>query len=174
MSKISSHACRWLAVGLAGPMLEGAILGLREGARAMAALALGLPLIVAGVTALTTPTLYVGGAVFRGRLSLVEVGVATGRALHALGLALLGVAPLSLLLAATLPVAQVAPAQVGVLVVVALAVSLHRLAGELRTQAGDHPPLAGVLLFGAYATVAVILGGRLFFDLVSFSQRVAS
>jgi hypothetical protein len=174
MSTSSLESRRWWAIALAGPALEGAILGLRGGPRVMAALALGLPLIVAGVTALTTPTLYVGGAVFGGRLSLAEVGAATARALHALGLACLGLAPLNLLLAATWPESSVAPAQAVLLLAVAVALALRRLAGELRDRAGDAQPLAGGLLFAGHTLVCLVLGTRMFMDLLAFSLRVSS
>jgi hypothetical protein len=164
MSKISSHSWHWLAIALAGPVVQGAILGLRGGPRATALLALGLPAIIAAVTALTTPTLYVGGAVLGPGRPLIEVAAATSRAARALGLALLGVAPLSLLLAATLPEARVAPAQGVVLLVVALAVGLHRLWCELRDQ--TERQLGAMALFAGYVGVTFILGARLFFDLI--------
>jgi hypothetical protein len=173
MSKISSESWRWLAIALAGPLLEGAILGLRGGPRAMAVLALGLPAIIAAVTALTTPMLYVGGAVFGGGLSLEQVATSTGRALHALGLGLLGVTPLSLLLAATLPDPEVAPLQAVILVVVALAVGLHRLCTELGDSVERRPRIVPLIFLG-YTTVAVVLGTRLFLDLVNLGTRRAS
>jgi hypothetical protein len=174
MSTSSLELRRWWAIALAGPALEGAILGLRGGPRAMVAMAVGLPLIVAGVTALTTPTLYVGGALFGGRLSLAQVGAATARALHALGLVCLGLVPLNLLLALTWSEARVAPAQAVLLLVVALVLALGRLAAELRDRAGDAQPLAGGLLFAAHSLVCGVLGTRLFFDLLAFTLRVSS
>jgi hypothetical protein len=173
MSKISSESWRRVAIALAGPILEGAILGMRGGPRAMVVLALGLPAIIAAVTALTTPMLYVGGAVFGGGLSLGTVATSTGRALHALGLALLGVAPLSLLLAATLPDPQVAPLQAVILLVVAIAVGLHRLSAELGESVERRPRLVPLIFFG-YTTVAVVLGTRLFIDLLELGTRRAS
>jgi hypothetical protein len=172
MSKNSSSG-RWLAVALAGPVVEGAILGLRQGPGATLALALGLPLVVGAVALLTTPTLYVGGAVLGGRLSLAAVAAASGRALHALGLAMLGLAPLSLLLATTSAVP--ADGQVVALVVVALMIALHRLASELDAAAGDgkRGP-TWYLLFAGHTAVAFIIGSRLFGELVRFGERIAS
>jgi hypothetical protein len=172
MSKIPLHSWRWLAIALAGPVVEGAILGLRGGPRAVMILALGLPAILAAVTALTTPMLYVGGAVLGGGLPLGEVVSGTGRALHALGLALLGVAPLTLLLAATLPSDEVAPVQAVVLMVVALAVGLHRLAGELGQRQERRAGLFSLIFFG-YTLVATVLGARLFFALVCAGGRLS-
>jgi hypothetical protein len=174
MSRRASESWRWLAVALAGPILEGAILGLRGGPRGMLVLALGLPAIIAAVTALTTPMLYVGGAVFGGGQTLAEIASSAGRALHALGLALMGVAPLSLLLAATLPQAELAPVQTAVLVLVALAVGLHRLAAELRETAAEGRRGVLALLFCGFTLVAFVLGTRLFFDLLAFGAGRAS
>jgi hypothetical protein len=177
MSNISSQSGRWLAVALAGPILQGAILGLRAGPGAMLAFALGLPAIVAAVTLLTTPTLYVGGALVGGRLSLGQVAASTGRGLHALGLAMLGLAPLSLLLATTsaLPAHDFFSLQLAALVVVALMIALHRLAGELDEAAGaGKRTLAWHLLFAGHTAIAFVLGARLFTDLVAFGERIAS
>jgi hypothetical protein len=175
MSKISSSG--WMGLALAGPVVEGAVLGLRAGPRPMLALALGLPAIVALLGLLTTPTLYVGGAVLGARLSLGAVIAAAARSLRALGLAMLGLAPLSLLLATTsaLPSRASLPAQVVLLVVVALMVALHRFAGELDEAAGEgRRRLGWHLLFAAHTAVAFIIGARLFDDLVTFSQGLAS
>jgi len=164
MSKISSLSGRWAGVALAGPVVQGAILGLRQGPGTTVALALGLPAVVGVVGLLTTPTLYVGGALLGGRLSLGAVAAAAGRALHALGLAMLGLAPLSLLLATTsaLPAKMAFPAVVLVLLVVALMIALHRLASELDAAAGDRPRgLAWYLLFASHTAVAFIIGSRL-------------
>jgi hypothetical protein len=175
MSKISSSSGRWLAVALAGPIVEGAILGLRQGPGATLALGLGMPVVVGLVALLTTPTLYVGGAVLGGRLTLGAVVAAAGRSLHALGLAMLGLAPLSLLLATTSASVGGVPGQVVLLVVVALMIALQRLASELDEVAGDAKwGLGWNLLFAAHAAVAFIIGSRLFGDLVHFGERIAS
>jgi hypothetical protein len=179
MSKIAMHAGRGVAVALGGPVVAGAILGLRAGPRPTLAMAAGLPAIVAAVTLLTTPTLYVGGALLGRRLSLAEVARATGEALHALGLALLGLAPLSLLLATTsvLPGKFPFSVQVALLVVVALAITLRRLAMELEAARADgswQSSLLFPLLLAAHAAIAFVIGARLFIDLVSFSERIAS
>ena len=173
MFESSSHSRRWFAIALVGPILAGAILGLRGGPLAMAVFALGLPAILAAVTLLTAPTLYVGGAVLGSRLSLADVATATGRALHATGLALLGVAPLGLLLCAMLPAPAQVPAQAILLVVVALVVGLHRLRTELRTDAGAGPVAANLLL-ATHAVVAFIIGARLFHDLYRLNERISS
>jgi hypothetical protein len=175
-SNISSRSGRGVAIALAGPVLQGAILGLRAGPGVMLAFALGLPAIVAAVTLLTTPTLYVGGAVL-GRLSLAQVAASTGRALHALGLAMLGMAPLSLLLATTsaLPGNELFSMQIAGLVVVALMMALHRLAGELDAVATmDGRPISWHVGFAAHTALAFILGARLFTDLLAFGERIAS
>ena len=177
MSNISSLSGRWLAVALAGPILQGAILGLRSGPAAMLALALGLPAVVAAVTLVTTPTLYVGGAVLGGRLSLGQVAAGTARALQALGLAMLGLAPLSLLLATTqaLSAHNRFSLQVAGLVVVALMIALHRLAAQLDAAAGEGKrTLAWHLLFAAQTAIAFILGARFFTDLLAHAERVSS
>ena len=176
MSKISSLSGRWLAVALGGPMVHGAILGLREGPRATLAFALGLPVIVLAVTVLTAPTLYVGGAVFGGRLSLAQVAAGNARALHALGVATLGLAPLSLLLASTgLRSNDISTLQVMGLMVVGLAIALRRLAGELDAAAGfGKRTLSWHLLFAAHTAVAFVIGTRLFVDLNALAERLSS
>jgi hypothetical protein len=173
MSNVSSG--RWLAVAVAGPVVQGTILGLRQGPGATLALALGLPAVVGAVTLLTTPTLYVGGALVGGRLSLGAVAASTGRALHALGLAMLGLAPLSLLLATTSAGRNGLWAQVLLLVGVAMMVALHRLASELDAASGDHPRgPAWYLLFAFHTAIAFIIGARLFDDVIVFSERLGS
>jgi len=177
MSKISLLSGRWLAVALGGPIVHGAILGLRAGPRATLAFALGLPAIVAAVTLLTAPTLYVGGALFGGRLSLSQVAASTARALHALGLAMLGLAPLSLLLASTVTLQSpsIFSLQVAGLMVVGLTIALRRLAGELDAAAGfGKRTLSWHLLFAAHTAVAFIIGTRLFTDLNNLAERLAS
>jgi hypothetical protein len=176
MSNSTSQSGRWLAVALAGPVLQGAILGLRAGPRAMLVFAAGVPAIVAAVTLLTVPTLYVGGAVLGGRQTLGQVAAGTGRAVQALGLALLGLAPLSLLLASTVSLSahDFFSLQVAGLVVVGLLIALHRLARELDAAATGGRALAWYLLFAADSAIAFILGTRLFTDLVSFAERVTS
>jgi hypothetical protein len=170
MSKISS-----LSVGVAvgGPLLAGALLGLREGPAPTLALALGLPVVVGAVALLTAPTLYVGGAVLGGHLSLAGVVRAAGRSLQALGLALLGLAPLSLLLATTSAVPAGA-AQLGLLVV-AMMIAIHRLATELDAVAGERRRgVAWHLMFAGLTAISFIIGARLFNDLVVFSARLGS
>ena len=177
MSKISSQSGRWLAIALGGPVVHGAILGLRGGPRVVLAFALGLPAIVAAVTLLTAPTLYVGGAVFGGRLSLPQVATGTARSLYALGLALLGLAPLSLLLASTATVQgrDLFSLQVAGLTVVGLTIALRRLAGELDAAAGfGKRTLTWHLLFAAHTGIAFIIGARLFTDLNTLAERLAS
>jgi hypothetical protein len=185
MSKSALQSWRWVAIALAGPVVTGAVLGLRAGAGAMAVFALGLPVVVAAVTLLTTPTLYVGGAVLGGRLSLSEVLAATAHSLHGLGLALLGLAPLNLLLVATLPAATGVPLRGVLLLVLGLFVGLHRLATELDARMGEGPRpnllerpvaerVAPRLLFTGHALVALIIGARLFHDLDRLALGVAS
>jgi hypothetical protein len=184
MSKEQIEGTRWLAVALAGPVLQGAVLGLRGGPREMLVLALGLPVVIGAVSLVTTPTLYAGGAVFGARLSLAEVLRATLRAFHALGLALLGLAPLSLLLGATgeRMNGTTLSLQVMGLLMVALLIAVHRLSTELRSEqegagrlVGDAArPLAGHLLFAAHVVMSFIIGARLLMALVRFGEGVAS
>jgi hypothetical protein len=149
---------------------------LRGGPRATLAFALGLPAIVLAVTLLTAPTLYVGGAVFGGRLSLAQVAAGNARALHALGLALLGLAPLSLLISSTVTRSRdIFSLQVAGLMVVGLTIALRRLAGELDAAAGfGKRTLSWHLLFAAHTAVAFIIGTRLFADLNNLAERLAS
>jgi hypothetical protein len=159
---LSSSSWRSRAVVAAGgPLLAGAILGLRLGPRAVAVMAAALPAIALGVAALTTPALYVGGAVLGARPSLPAVAGAVGRGLHALGLALLGLAPLELLTTATVTEPGVAVAGATLLVLLGVGVSLRRIVGELPRGAA---PLRGFALLAAWSLVTLIIGGRLFWE----------
>jgi hypothetical protein len=161
---------RW-AAALLGPALAGAILGLREGPRSVAVLALGLPALIAAVVLMTAPTLYVGGTLVGRRLSLAETVAAIRKALGALGVAFLGVAPAALFLGATTWQPSDARLYGLALLGVAVVIGLHRLRTELG-GAGSAP--AAFALFAGYALIASTIGGRLLGQLLHFAARGAS
>jgi hypothetical protein len=166
---LSSSRSRAL-LAAAGPLLAGAILGLRSGPRAMLIMAAALPAIAFGAAALTTPALYAGSAVLGQQPSLRAVATAVGRCLLAFGLALLGLSPLALLVAATVTSPEGASGRVVFLLVVAGAVALRRLCGEMPL---GQRKLASVTLLAGWVLVTAVIGGRLFLQaLASGAVRV--
>lgn len=92
---------RWIVWAVVGPLAVGASLGLRFGVQSAATLGLALPAILAGVTALTAPALYIGAAFTGVAPPPREVLVALGEGLADAGTVLLGLTPTLLLLTAT-------------------------------------------------------------------------
>jgi hypothetical protein len=159
MESASVSVRRQVVLAAAGPALAGAVLGLRSGPRAMALMAVALPAIVFGVTALTTPALYAGSAVLGHHSSMRAVATAMGRGLLALGVALLGLAPLALLLAATVTTVAGAAGRVAALVAVGALVALRRLTTELPL---DERRGRATALLATWALVWAVIAVRLF------------
>ena len=173
-------APRTIVVAVAGPMLAGILLGVRQGAGLAVTLAIGLPVVILAVTALTAPSLYVGGLLLGLRFSVAELGACFGRALHAVGVAMLGLTPLGLLLAATSTAPDrgcdcddaVGPMLAGVgLVGLALVVGLHRLRSELGPA---QRPVAFQFFLVGYAAVAMVIGARLVGEVIDLGGKVWS
>ena len=149
-----------LALAAAGPVAMGAVLGARI---ASVSPVLALPVIVAGVTAVTAPALYIATAATGSAPSAQTMATAVVRALTALGVVLLGLAaPVAFLVATTTSVAA------GV-VVSSLALGAASLAGLSALHralfAGQPGSLLRDGLFAAWAVVAMIIAGRLYLDL---------
>jgi hypothetical protein len=149
------------AVAALGPLLAGAVLALcsRDPAPLFAA-----PAIVAGVLVVTLPALYIGSAA-SGSAPPAGTLIAAGlRGLAALGLVLAGLAGPALFLAATSEGSQVGPAVVTLSYAVAGLFGLGVLRGAL--FAGQAWSLRRELLFVGWATLALLIGARLWFDLL--------
>lgn len=154
---------RQLLVAVAGPLLTGVLLGLRQGPRAVVVLGAALPLLLVSVTALTTPMLYVGGAVLGLGTAAREVMHAAARALGALGRALLGLAPVQLFLAVTVTDRDEAFALGLLALFTALVIAVRRMHDELPAHGNV---LARLGMVTGWAVVSMAIGVRLLLESV--------
>jgi hypothetical protein len=149
---------RRIAVAAAGPVFLGAVLSARLGAPTPV---VALPLVVAGLTALTVPALYIASAAIGAAPAPHVIAGAVGRALAALGAALCGLAvPLAFL-------AWSASATTGVVLgSLALVVAAGFALGALYRSlfAGQSASFSRDALFAVWATVALGIGARLYVD----------
>jgi hypothetical protein len=150
---------RRLAVATAGPIQLGGVLSARLGE--IAAL-VALPLIVAGLTALTIPALYIGSAAIGAAPPPAEIAGAVGRALASLGAALCGLAvPLGFLVATSQPGVGVVLGSIALVTAALFGLgALHR-----GMFAGQPPSLTRDGMFVVWAAVALGIGARLYADL---------
>lgn len=155
----TTSSSRRLALAAAGPLLLGGVLSARLGAPQPV---LALPLIVAGLTAVTVPALYIGSAALGTAPAPGVIGAAVLRGLAALGAALCGLAvPLAFLVATS---AAGTGAHLGSLALIVATLfglgALHRgmFAGQMESVARD-------ALFLVWSLVALGIGARLFADL---------
>jgi hypothetical protein len=148
-----------LALATAGPLLLGGVLSARLGAPAPM---LALPLIVAGLTAVTVPALYIGSAAIGAAPAPSVIAGAVGRALAALGAALCGMAvPLAFLVATSSAGTGVALGSLALIAAALFALgTLHRgmFGGQLVSVSRDG-------LFVLWSAVALGIGARLYSDL---------
>ena len=153
MSSISSS----VASAAAGPLAVGAVLTLRLHDPAPL---VAVPAVVFAVAALTLPALYIAAAVVGAAPPIGDVVRAVGRALHALGLVHLGlVMPLAFLVASSGSETAFALGAIGA------AIALKVLRAALF---GDGAPAGGrAVLFWSWAAVALVIGGRLFGELMT-------
>lgn len=150
-----------VASAAAGPLAVGAVLTLRL--HDLAPL-VAVPAVVFAVAALTLPALYIAAAVAGAAPPIGEVVRAVGRALHALGLVHLGlVMPLAFLVASSGPETAFALGAIAVATGATIALKVLRAA---LFDAGA--PVGGmVVLFWSWAAVALVIGGRLFGELMT-------
>jgi hypothetical protein len=153
---------RRVAVAAAGPVFLGAVLSARLGAPEPI---VALPLIVAGLTALTVPALYIASAAIGAAAGPGVILAAVGRALASLGAALCGLAvPLAFL-------AGTASATTGVVLgALALVVATGFALGTLHRAlfAGQTASFSRDLLFAVWAIVALGIGARMYVDVAAW------
>ncbi|MBL8622440.1 MAG: hypothetical protein JNK64_14090 [Myxococcales bacterium] len=157
MSSIPSS----VASAAAGPLAVGAVITLRVHDPAPL---VAVPAVVFAVAALTLPALYIATAVVGAAPPIGDVVRAVGRALHALGLVHLGlVLPLAFLVASSGPGTAFALGAITVATGAAIALKV------LRAALFDDGAPAGrmVVLFWSWAAVALVIGGRLFGELMA-------
>jgi hypothetical protein len=148
-----------IALAAAGPILLGGVLSARLGEIAPL---VALPLIVAGLTALTIPALYIGSAAIGAAPAPDAIAASVGRALASLGAALCGLAvPLAFLVATSATGVGVGLGSVALVVA-----SLFGLGALYRGLFSGQPPsFLRDGLFGVWALVALGIGARLYADL---------
>lgn len=150
-----------VASAAAGPIAVGAVLTLRLHDPAPL---VAVPAVVFAVAALTLPALYIAAAVVGAAPPIGDVVRAVGRALHALGLVHLGlVMPLAFLVASS------GPGTAFVLGAIAVATGAAVGLRVLRAALFDDGAPAGgrAVLFWSWAGVALVIGGRLFGELMT-------
>lgn len=150
-----------VASAAAGPLAVGAVLTLRLHDPAPI---VAVPAVVFAVAALTLPALYIAAAALGVAPPLGEVVRAVGRSLHALGLVHLGLAmPLAFLAASsgTATASALGAVAVAVGAVIALRVLQAALFG------GAPPVSARAAVFWSWAAVALVIGARLFGELMA-------
>jgi hypothetical protein len=151
------------AAALVGPLAIGAILAVRIGAVAPL---VALPLVILGVTAVTTPALYIATAATGAAPPARAMASAVGQALGATGIAMLGlVAPLGFLIATTTTMdggVALTSLAIGGATLVGL-VALHGLLFA-PVAAGASRPWLQEALFAVWAAVALIIAARLYID----------
>lgn len=151
-----------LLAAAAGPAAIGAVLGMPRGGLAMASGAAILPGILLGVTLLMVPALYIATSLLGAAPPARETPRHLTRALGAMGIVLLGLAPPSAFLAATMGSAGTALALGALVTIGGTLIGLRRLfAGMFAEQRAG---VLAVFACVAWSLVALVIGGRLFFD----------
>jgi hypothetical protein len=161
---LGSHSPGSVLLAMAGPVAVGAVLGGERGLFAAAHVALGLPVVIGGLTAAMMPALYIGLAVTGAAPSAAGVALATGRGLRAMGLALLGVVAPLLFLLATVQDSRMAIALGSLVVGGAAFAGLRALHRALFGAAGPARAQAVMLV---WSLLALGIGARLFAEVVS-------
>jgi len=146
-------------LAVAGPAAIGASLGLRADVPTLLSNAAWMPLIVLGVMALMLPGLYIASAFADIAPPARDVARGALRALEALGLCALGLAPALAFLVST-STSAVTNLVLGH-VVLALAAMLG-LTAFYRSLFADRPAVRAVPLFGFWALLTVAIGWRFF------------
>jgi hypothetical protein len=118
-----------------------------------------LPALVIGLTVALVPALYIGLSLSGSAPPAGEVAAAVGKALGAAGLVMIGLAPATLFLVASTRSTLLVNALTLLVVGGAAVLGLRRLSQLL--FAGRNVGAAGALVYGAWASVALVLGGKL-------------
>lgn len=162
---LQTNRTQSIALALAGPAAAGAAAGFRSGALETVRLGAALPATVIGVAVLTLPALYVATTYVGASPSLDRLSSAALAALRDAGIALLGLAPALLFLAATSDVDH-ARAWSGVAFAASAFVTVRALSRGVGLGAGSE--LSHRAVFGAWALVSVAIGGLLAARVLSF------
>lgn len=159
----SREATRFV-VGLGLAALYGVSLGARQGGRAFFAHAAGVPAALLAISALGVPALYIVLALFDAPIEPPRVITAATRAAARSGLLLAGLAPAAALFVVSSDRAETAAVAGGIGLLVAGAISLHRLLRELRGALESAPlttrTTAGFALVG-FGVFAIALAARI-------------
>jgi hypothetical protein len=147
---------RSVALAAGGALALGALLGLPFGPQALVRMAITLPAVLFGVSAICAPALCIGGCLLDGGFPLGSAAVAFASALRATGHVLIGFVPVALFLATTgvdqagriLPVAA--------LIAIAVFLGLVRLWAALGVARGAWPRL--LPLFAGWSAVSLGIG----------------
>jgi hypothetical protein len=144
---------------LAGPVALGLALGFGSGPRSMLTHSLILPALVIGLTLALVPALYVGLSLAAAAPPATDVAKAVEKSLCTAGLSMLGLAPATLFLVASTR-SQGLVVVLGTIVIGGAAVlglrQLSRLLFAERSVGAR-----AVFVYGAWASVALLLGGKL-------------
>jgi hypothetical protein len=162
------------ALAFAGPAVIGALVGAQRGALEAVRLAGGVPAIVLGLTVMLVPALYVGTALTGGAPPAGTMGRMAARAMWACGVTSIALAaPLAFLLYTSQSWRLAVVLGGGALALAALA-ALRGFAGALADAAappsappGWAPSRRSQLVFGGWAITGLILGARLYRDLIA-------
>lgn len=152
---------------MAGPVALGLALGFGSGVRAMVSHSLLLPALIVGLTVALVPALYIGLSLTGSAPPAGEVAGAVGKALCVAGLVMIGLAPATLFLVASTRSEFLVDALTALVVGGAAVLGLRRLSQLL--FAGRSVGAGGALVYGAWASVALLLGGKLLGRLGGFS-----
>jgi hypothetical protein len=152
-----------LLVAVAGPAAVGAALGIPLGAREMAHDLVALPLVIAGVTLVMAPALYVATTLSGAAPSATQFAEACGRGLRACGIVLLGLAPPLLFLLSTSAAAPDLVTALGVMAVAAGTCAALRVVGTAVVGEGGRR-FRSMGLFAVWALISLAIGLRLFLD----------
>lgn len=153
-----------MAWALGGPACLGACLGLRFGLESAGVVALALPGILAGVTALTAPALYIGAAYLGVAPAPGVVLESLARGLRDAGLVLLGLTPTLALLTATATSTATVVAVGYAVVLLAVILGLRLL---YRRLFADAPAGLALTLYATWSLVAMGIGGPLLFSVLA-------
>jgi hypothetical protein len=148
---------------VAGPIALGLTLGFGSSVQAMLFHALLLLALVAGLTLALSPALYIGLSLSGAAPAASEVARAVASALCAAGLVLVGLAPATLVLVASTRSSAVIELLGMVVVGGGAVLGLRRLCELL--FAGRSVGARAALVFGVWASVALLLGGKLLWRL---------
>jgi hypothetical protein len=149
-----------LALALAGPLALGALIGLPLSAAAAALEAGAVSALMLGLAATMVPALYIATALVGLAPGAGEFGAAVLAGLRSAGTAMLGLAAPAAFLVATSNI-EAAAVIGGAALLGGTLIGLRRLYARLL---GDADSILGAVLFIGWSAIALVVGGRLFFE----------